>query len=399
MKIGMVSNNYKPYISGVTNVIALTKEFLEKAGHEVYVFTYGDVNVQDDEPNIIRSPGIPIQKTGVYLNLAFNKATRRLLYTMDIVHGHHPFLSGPQAIQYCRPRNIPILFTNHTRYDLYVSAYVPFLPDAFGEAAMRAYLPSFYRSCNLVIAPSNGVRDVLLNLGVEAPIQVIPNGVDLVPFQKPASTLDRLQFGIPAEKVLLIYVGRLGPEKNLNFLLRAFGGTAQAFQNIHLMLVGDGPEKEDLVAFIQQMGLANRVTFTGAVPYTEISAYLHMADAFVTASVTEVHPLSLIEAMAIGLPVLGITSPGVADTIEDEVTGFLTDHEMAAFTAKMVRLVTEHDHRRTMGIQARQAAQQYDIRITTQTLLSVYENLVNSTLVSKRSLRTRLTRFLDNWRG
>jgi glycosyltransferase involved in cell wall biosynthesis len=103
--------------------------------------------------------------------------------------------------------------------------------------------------------------------------------------------------------------------------------------------------------------------------------------------------------MATGLPVLGITSPGVSDTIEDEVTGFLTDHEMAAFTAKMVRLVTEHDHRRMMGIQARQAAQQYDIRITTQTLLSVYERLINSTLVSKRSLRTRFTRFLDNWRG
>jgi 1,2-diacylglycerol 3-alpha-glucosyltransferase len=399
MKIGMVSNNYKPYISGVTNVIALTKEFLEKAGHEVYVFTYGDSDTQDDEPNIIRSPGIPIVKKSVYLNMTFNRASRRLLYTMDIVHGHHPFLSGPLAIQYCRPRNIPVLFTNHTRYDLYVSAYVPFLPDAFGEAAMRAYLPSFYRSCNLVVAPSNGVREVLLNLGVDTPIQVIPNGVDLVPFQKPTSIQDRLQLGIPIENVLLIYVGRLGPEKNLNFLLRAFGGTAQAFQNTHLILVGDGPEKEDLVAQVHHMGLAERITFTGAIPYTDIPGYLHMADAFVTASVTEVHPLSIIEAMAVGLPVLGITSPGVSDTIEDGVTGFLTDHEIAAYTAKMVRLVTDHELRRRMGMQAQQVSQQYDIRITTQTLLSVYERLVNSTLVSKRSLRTRMTRFFDNWRG
>jgi 1,2-diacylglycerol 3-alpha-glucosyltransferase len=399
MKIGMVSNNYKPYISGVTNVIALTKEFLEKAGHEVYVFTFGDSDTQDDEPNIIRSPGIPFVKKSVYLNMTFNRSTRRLLYTMDIVHGHHPFLSGPLAIQYCRPRNIPVLFTNHTRYDLYVSAYVPFLPDAFGEAAMRAYLPSFYRSCNLVVAPSNGVREVLINLGVDTPIQVIPNGVDLIPFQKPAYIQDRLQLGIPKDDVLLIYVGRLGPEKNLNFLLRAFSGTAQAFQNTHLILVGDGPEKEDLVAQVHHLGLAERITFTGAIPYSDISGYLHMADAFVTASVTEVHPLSIIEAMAAGLPVLGVTSPGVGDTIEDGITGFLTDHEIAAFTAKMVRLVTDHEHRRTMGVRAQQVSQQYDIRITTQTLLSVYERLVNATLVSKRSLRTRMTRFFDNWRG
>jgi 1,2-diacylglycerol 3-alpha-glucosyltransferase len=399
MRIGMVSNNYKPYISGVTNVISLTKEFLEKAGHEVFVFTFGDGDTKDDEPNIIRSPGFPFVKTGYYLNLTFNKASRHLLYTMDIVHGHHPFLSGPLAIQYCKPRNIPILFTNHTRYDLYVSAYVPFLPDAIGEAAMHAYLPNFYRSCNLVIAPSKGVRDVLKNLGVDAPIQVIPNGVDLVPFQKPTTTQDRSLFNISVEKVLLIYIGRLGPEKNLNFLLRAFSGTAQAIQNIHLMVVGDGPERENLIALVHQMGLSERVTFTGSIPYPNVPGYLHMADAFITASVTEVHPLSIIEAMAAGLPVLGISSPGVGDTITDGSNGFLSEHEIASFTAKMVRLVTDHNLRRSMGVQAQQDSQQYDIRITTQSLLSVYKHLVNSTKVLKRSFRTRLTRFIDNWRG
>ena len=399
MRIGMVSNNYKPYISGVTNVISLTKEFLEKAGHEVFVFTFGEIDTQNDEPNIIRSPGFPFVKTGYYLNLTFNKASRRLLYTMDIVHGHHPFLSGPLAIQYCKPRNIPVLFTNHTRYDLYVSAYVPFLPDAIGEAAMHAYLPNFYRSANLVIAPSKGVRDVLINLGVDAPIQIIPNGVDLVPFQKPATPQDRLQFNISSEKILLMYVGRLGPEKNLNFLLRAFGGTAQAYKNIHLILVGDGPERENLTALVNQMGLSERVTFTGFVPYPNIPGYLHMADAFVTASVTEVHPLSIIEAMAAGLPVLGITSPGVGDTITDGVNGFLSDHEIASFTAKMVRVVTDHDLRHLMGVRAQQDSQQYDIRITTQSLLAVYKQLFNSTKVLKRNFRTRLTRFFDNWRG
>jgi glycosyltransferase involved in cell wall biosynthesis len=399
MKIGMVANNYKPYISGVTNVISSSKEFLEKAGHEVTVFTFGDESYQDGEPNIIRSPGLPIVDTGFYFNLNFNRAARRLLYTMDIVHAHHPFLSGPLVLHYCKPRNIPILFTNHTRYDMYFQAYLPFLPDTFGEAAMRAYLPVFYRSCDLVVAPSQGICAVLKNLGVDAPIEVIPNGVDLVPYQNQKNPQDRLQFGIPADQVLLMYVGRLSPEKNITFLLRAFGGTAEAFDNIHLMLVGDGPERKDLEELVQQMGLISRVSFTGAVPYSEIPGYLAIADAFMTASVTEVHPLSIIEAMASGLPVLGIISPGVGDTIEDGVTGFLTTHDLAAYTAKMVRLVSEHENRRKMGEQAQLASQIYDIRRTTRTMISVYERLIRSSLGPKRSFRTRLTRVLDNWRG
>jgi glycosyltransferase involved in cell wall biosynthesis len=399
MKIGMVANMYKPYISGVTDVISLSKEFLEKAGHDVYVFTYGDEDYPDDEPNIIRSPGIPLTDSGIYLSLAFSKIARQLLYTMDIVHAHHPFLSGPLVLAYCKQRNIPILFTNHTRYDMYFAAYLPILPDVFGEAAMRAYLPALYRSCDLVVAPSNGVKDILINLGVTAPIQVIPNGVNLVPFVKIKTPKDRLEFGIHTGDVLLIYVGRLAPEKNLAFLLRAFAGTAAAIDHVHLLLVGDGPEKEDLEERIVHLGLEGRVTITGAVPYQDVPSYLAMADAFVTASVTEVHPLSIIEAMASGLPVLGIKSPGISDTIEDDVTGFLASQDLATFTALMVRLVTEHENRRQMGERAQQAAQQYDIRETTKTYIGVYDRLIHSARGQKLSFRTRLTRFLDKWAG
>jgi 1,2-diacylglycerol 3-alpha-glucosyltransferase len=128
-----------------------------------------------------------------------------------------------------------------------------------------------------------------------------------------------------------------------------------------------------------------------------VPAYLAMADAFVTASVTEVHPLSIIEAMASGLPVLGIISPGVSDTVEDGVTGLLSTHDLASFTAKMVRLVTEHESRQKMGERARQVSQQYDIHETTKTFISVYDRLIRSARVQQRSFRTQLTRFLDKW--
>src|SRR5574341_1116426 len=349
MQIGMMTDGYKPHISGITNYIALNKAHLEKMGHEVYVFTFGDENYLDDERNVIRSPGLPLLDTGYFINLRYNEKARHLLYTMDIAHVHHPFMSGSLALRYCRPRGIPIIFTNHTRYDLYAHAYLPLLGDLISETSMSAYLPVFCRLCDLIIAPSAGMRDVLMHFGVDAPIEVVPNGVDIQPFRQTHSLLDRTQFGFSLEDVLLIYVGRLGPEKNLSFLLRSFAGTAKAYDHIGLLLVGDGPERENLQEQAAYMKIDSRVHFTGSIPYEQMPGYLSMADAFVTASVTEVHPLSVIEAMAAGLPVLGIQSPGVGDTVEDGKTGFLASEDLASFAAKLTRLCIERDFRQKMS--------------------------------------------------
>jgi glycosyltransferase involved in cell wall biosynthesis len=134
------------------------------------------------------------------------------------------------------------------------------------------------------------------------------------------------------------------------------------------------------------------------VPYQEVYRYLVMADAFVTASVTEVHPLSVIEAMACGLPVLGIQSPGVGDIVEDSLTGLLAPEEdLAVFTAKMVRLVVDHAAREEMGLKTRQAAQAYDIEHTTVMMLERYQRVVKNSASRKQGLRARFTRWMDFW--
>lgn len=399
MRIGMMADVYKPHVSGITNYIALNKAYLEQHGHEVFVFTFGDENYLDDEPNIIRSVGMPLLDTGYYLSLRYTKAARKLLQTMDVVHVHHPFLSGSLAVRYCKPYNIPIVFTNHTRYDLYAQAYLPALPEGVGETALQAYLPTFCRLVDLVISPSPGMRDVLLKFGVDVPVEVVPNGVDVRPFLQDVQPRDRTEFGFTAHDVVLIYTGRLGPEKNLPFLLRCFGGAVQAYDHLSLLLVGDGSERDNLQDRVRVMGIQDRVHFTGMVPYTDLPGYLAMADAFVTASVTEVHPLSLIEAMAAGLPVLGIQSPGVGDSIEDGVTGFIVaEEDLAAFTAKLIRLVTRHKQRRQMGEQARQIAQAYAIENTTRMMLENYRIVVERIASRRIGIQARLRRFMENLR-
>jgi len=399
MRIGMMADVYKPHVSGITNYIALNKTYLQQQGHEVYVFTFGDEGYEDDEPRIIRSVGMPLLDTGYYLSLRYSPSARRLLQTMDVVHVHHPFLSGSLAIRYCKPYNVPIVFTNHTRYDLYAQAYLPSLPEGVGETALQVYLPTFCRLVDLVISPSPGMREVLLKFGVDVPIEVVPNGVDVRPFLGDVQPRDRAEFGLSAQDVILIYTGRLGPEKNLPFLLRSFGGAVQAFDHLALLLVGDGSERDNLQDRVRVMDIGDRVRFIGMVPYDQLPGLLAMADAFVTASVTEVHPLSMIEAMAAGLPVLGIQSPGVGDTIEDGETGFIVaDQDLAAYTAKLIRLVTQHKLRRQMGDRARQASQVFAIENTTSMMLEQYHHVIARVADRRIGIGTRIRRFMESFR-
>src|SRR5687768_27865 len=339
MRIGMMVDVYKPYMSGIVNYIDLNKRAFEKDGHEVYVFTFGDLDYEDDDPRVIRSPGLPVSDTGYYLSPRYTTKARKLLQSMDVVHVHHPFISGRLALRYCRPAQIPIVFTNHARYDLYAQIRFPWMPDEVSHGLLQAYMPNFCEALDLVISPSHGMEKILRQYGVESHIEVVPNGVELKRFHT-AQPLSRADFGFTEEDILLIYAGRIAPEKNLEFLLQAFAGVSQVFSNIHLLIVGGGQKEhmEEIKPLPNELGIQDRVRLVGMIPYDHLPSYLAMCDAFVTASVTEVHPLSVIEGMATGLPVLGIDSPGVSDSIVDGETGLLATNDIASFTAKLTYL-------------------------------------------------------------
>lgn len=377
MRIGMLADIYKPHVSGVTHYISLNKKVLEERGHTVYVFTFGDMEFEDEEERVIRSPGVPVADTGIFLSFRHSSEARDLIRSMDILHVHHPFLSGRLALRHGRAANIPVVFTNHTRYDMYAQAYLPMLPDQIGSSFLQAYLPTFCHEVDLVIAPSEGLKQVLRNLEVNDPIEVIPNGVDLEPFMSDVPPVDRALHGIAEDDVVLIYTGRLGPEKNLTFLLRAFAGASGAYPGTRLILVGTGPESDNLVDLAEKSGFADRLIFTGLIDYDEMPAYLKMADLFVTASVTEVHPLSVVEALASGLPVIGIESVGVGDTVQNGMNGLLASYDLPAYTAKLTRAIADEDLRRSMSEAAVESARQYGIERTLTLVEEQYQRLIS----------------------
>jgi 1,2-diacylglycerol 3-alpha-glucosyltransferase len=398
MRIGMMVDTYKPHVSGVTNYIDLNKRALERAGHEVYVFTFGDNEYQDDEPRIFRSPGLPLADTGFYLSLRYRTKFKKLLQTMDVVHVHHPFLSGRLALNYCRSARIPIVFTNHSRYDLLAQAYLPLMPDEVSHSLLQAYLPDFCEAVDLVISPSAGMAKILRELEVKSPIEVVPNGVDLRKFHQ-AQPFLRSRFGFTEQDILLVYAGRIAPEKNISFLLQSFAGIAQLIPNLYLLIVGGGKKQfeEEVQNLIVQLGIGNRVHSTGMIAYEDIPSHLAMGDIFVTTSVSETFGMSTVEAMGAGLPIMAVHSTGTSDIVEDGKTGLLSTEDLAAFTAKLTYLCLHPSLRKEMGLAARQASKQYDIERTTTILLKHYTRLTQNTRPLKRSLDERLMGVLEEF--
>jgi 1,2-diacylglycerol 3-alpha-glucosyltransferase len=396
MKIGMMVDSYKPYVSGITNYVDINKRYFELAGHEVFVFTFGDLDYDNGEKNVIRSRGVPLSDSGFYLSMRYSRAAKKLLQTMDVVHVQHPFLSGRLALRYCR--EIPIVYTNHTRYDLYAQAYLPMMPEEMSQGLLQAYMPSFCNAVDLVIAPSLGMKTILRKLNVDREIEVVPNGVDLQNFLT-AQPLPRESFGYKEDDLLLVYAGRIALEKNLPFLLRSFAGVAETLPNAQLLLLGSGVQmyEEEIRSLVGELNLSERVHLTGRIAYDQLPAYLAMCDIFVTASVTEVHPLSVIEAMGAGLPVMGIQSVGVGDTVQDGVTGFLSTHELAAFTAKLTRLCLDTSLRAQMRDAARKASTAYAIERVSEVLLKQYEKIVKESKPRKGDWSVRLRKLLESF--
>jgi glycosyltransferase involved in cell wall biosynthesis len=341
---------------------------------------------------------VALSDTGFYLSLRYKTKHKKLLQTMDVVHVHHPFLSGRLALNYCRSERIPIVFTNHSRYDLLAQAYLPLMPDEVSHSLLQAYMPDFCEAVDLVISPSESMVKILRELEVKSHIEVIPNGVDLQKFRD-ARPFPRTQFGFTDQDILLVYAGRIAPEKNLSFLLQAFAGIAQMLPNVYLLIVGGGKKQfeEEVQYLIGQLGIGNRVHSTGMISYDDIPSYLAMCDVFVTTSVSETFGMSTVEAMSVGLPIMAIDAAGTSDLVESGKTGFLSTEDLAAFTAKLTYLCLHPGLRKEMGLAACKASEHYDIERTTKILLGHYTRLTRNTRPLKRRLDERLMAVLEEF--
>lgn len=376
MRIGIFSNAYKPIINGVVNCIDLIRQGLLKRGHEVFVFAPRFPGFKDQEPGIFRFPSVSLTtKIKFPIAIPFAGSALKVIPTLnlDLIHSHHPFLMGVVGEKFARRLKIPLVFTFHTQYEQY-SHYIP-LPQDFVRKVSRDAVTRYAKQCSLIITPGTSIIELLNEYGIKDNVVHMPNAIDLTAFENPDRKSIRERYHISDDVILLTYVGRMALEKNLPFMLDAFR-IIRGKENAKLMIIGEGPELENLKRYAHSLGVEQDVIFTGRVEYADVASYYGASDLFVMTSTTEVKPLALLEAMASGLPIVAVYAHGASDTIKDGENGYLTEENREKFAEAVVSSIKDRKLLAAMSESSRRIAKGYSIEATTEKLVGLYESAI-----------------------
>lgn len=398
MKIGIFTDSYKPYTSGVVTSITTFKKELERLGHQIFIFAPSYPHYVEEEDGVYRYYSVPAP-TNPDFTLAIpvlpgmNYLLRRL--DLDVIHVHSPFTMGRVGLHYARRYDLPIVFTYHTLYDQYIH-YLPVAQDLAREMTIK-FSNNFCRQVDHIIAPSSEVSNLLSSYGIKTPVSVIPTGVPLQLFkavdEKRGNWL-RERYPIPQENKILLNVGRLTKEKNLEFLLDAFAQVHRQKPNTTLVITAQGPLENALKQQVVDLGLSltQDVIFTGAVPFDTLVRIYYAADLFVFSSMTETQGLVLIEAMAAGLPVVAIRAYGVLDMVDHGINGLLTVSDREEFTKAVLHLLSDEKGYQYFRHNALLKAEEISSQNMTLELEKVYQSLGNKNIHRRRRVYDWLSR-------
>ena len=373
MRIAVFSDSYKPYVSGVVNSLDTFGRELRKMGHQWYIFAPGYPGYVDDEPGVFRflsiaAPTNPDYRLAIPLSLAVCRRLREL--QIDVVHTHSPFLMGGLGARAARRLKLPLVFTYHTLYE----EYVHYSPVARGLARrlMRTISKHYCDKCDTVIVPTQAIRELLGRYGVQTEVVVNPTGIDLSRYENLDRSLLRVEFGIPANHRVLLSVGRLGKEKNVHFLIRAFSRIADEDDKVTLVMVGGGPERADLEALARSLGLERRVIVAGSKQPSDMPTIYAGADVFIFASTTDTQGMVITEAMAAGLPVVAVKAYGSGNVVDHGINGLLTPVDEAEFAAAVMAVLRDASLFSRLALGTREKAEEMSSARCAKRLEQVY---------------------------
>ncbi|MDR1440051.1 MAG: glycosyltransferase family 4 protein [Clostridiales bacterium] len=376
MVAGIFTDTFYPEINGVATSVMLLKRELERLGHTVYVVTCSNPALRGgaDIENTFRLPSAPfIFLPSRRMAVLYKKSVARKIKSLglDIIHTNTEFSLGMFGKLMAAALNKPNIHTYHTLYEDYVHYITKGKFPNFSAEMARLFSKKFCNGCDAVITPTDKIRDLLLEYSVDRPISVIPTGIDIEQFSGAAAGAGgeaeiaalRRELGIgPGDKVIL-YVGRLAREKNIDGIMSQLPRCMKAEPGAKFLLVGDGPWKKELEALACEGGIRDRVIFAGERPWRDIAKFYKLGDVFISASLSETQGLTFIEAMAAGLPVLAKRDRSVEKLIYDGRTGCLFDDD-AEIPGKLGKILGDASFREglvsgAMGIAAQNSAAQF----------------------------------------
>lgn len=382
MKVLITTDWYLPSVNGVvTSVMNLQKQLLAR-GVDVRILTLSEDGNYHREGNVIYLPSVDISRIypGARARLRpVGKAAEELIrWHPDIVHSQCEFSTFLAARKIAKACRCPQIHTYHTMYEDFIHYVSP--STLFGRRGAQILTASVCRKVQHIIVPSEKTRELLCRYHVRTPITCIPTGVETGRFSEDIApeTREKLRshYGITKENVVLIYIGRLAVEKNLDEVLYMFSRRASPVNK--LVLVGDGPYRKELEYLVRELKLTDSVIFTGMVPPQNIAAFYRMGDVFVSASRSETQGLTYFEAMASGLPLLCVDDPCLENVLLAGENGFTYRDEREY--AQFLHLLTESaDLREIMGRHGKEIVQsEYSAESFAQAVMNVYQKVMST---------------------
>lgn len=271
----------------------------------------------------------------------------------DLVHIHTPFVAHYAGVRYARRRGLPCVATYHTFFEEYLHHYVPALPRRIGRGLARAFTRAQCADVRALVAPSEPLRQVLRDYGVDTPVHVIPTGLSADRFEPGDAQRFRRLIGLPPGRALVTYVGRVAHEKNIDFLVRVFARVRRAVPEALLVIAGEGPALGSLRKLVAEQGLTRDVCFVGYLDRsTSLLDCYAAASVFVFASRTETQGLVLLEAFAQGTPVVSTAALGTKSILAPACGALIAEEREEPFASAVVRVLTDAEVSRTLSNQA-----------------------------------------------
>lgn len=400
MRIGIFTDTYPPFINGVSTSINMLENALRKKGHKVFIVTVNPENMKYElEKNrILRIPGIPTgiydyRLTTLYPIRAVNTIKK---WNLDVIHTHTEFGIGTFARVIGKQFNIPIVHTYHTMYE----DYVHYITKGYFSGPSKKiveYLTKFYcdKTIEELIVPTKKTYDLFKEkYKYDRNVHIIPTGIEIDRFYEENLDISKVkekrkELGIKDDEIVILYLGRIGSEKSIDFLINNQVDILKKSPNSKLVIVGDGPDLETYKKLAKKNKIENKVIFTGKVPWVDVPIYYNMSDIFVTASHTETQGLTVIEAMAASLPVVALDDEAFRNTVIDGLSGYLFKNKKE-YINQIIELIDNKKKRENMGKQGRINSDKYSSKYFADRVLDVYKLALKDKPLKDKSFKSRL---------
>lgn len=390
MKIAFFTDTYHPSLNGVTvSLDHFTKE-LEKKGHEVIIYAPKVRGYKDKTKNVNRISSLKVlsSEPEVRLPLPTSATTMKEIANQDfdLIHAHGNGAFSLLGYQVARIKGVPYVLTFHNLHTKYTHY---FLKGKVVKPRMIATgMRVFANICDAVIVPSKKMQLELQSYGVKKEISIIPNFVPLENFQNENTSFLHLQLSLPPTTPLILSVGRLGIEKNFSFLIRAFNAVAKKNSSVDLVIVGKGPENENLRQLASKLGLAERIHFIDSIDPALMPQAYKDAVLFAFSSESETQGVCVLEAASSGLPLVVVNDLAFEGIIENNVNGYSLPLSISEFSKAILQLLSDQTLREKMGAASYEiASKNFNGADITADLIALYETAFTKHKVSRRIIR------------